>query len=329
MTDQNSELMRLLEQRTNELETLKTTYANRRTAKEHEQIAAMAARESQLRAVQKIEKYMSENHKLKNYHLTDAANTIHMSCVRTKILPDEFMTDVNNNSTFRLSEFEKCESGNIFNFVNTKYIPMARLLVNLKCGGNGGMASIGRGEWMIVILAGTGNAVIIKNGDGDILLIEHNDKMEVKWNGGKINISECQGRDISLKCYKMICSQYNKTDQKYRDFVPFRKKNDTLFDKKELDELHAFYWRAINDGTTGSLSAIELQKMMLERALNNVFKKINTLLIVNDNGDFMKFKNKQRALEYYTKFIEEGKFNRRFEIRANKSNPPAIYMNVL
>ena len=80
-------------------------------------------------------------------------------------------------------------------FLIEKYIGVAKRLSYITIGGNGGMASIGRGEWLIAILTQFQQAALIKNGKGDILYnnsITEEIKFRVPQNGGdQYRLYEC------------------------------------------------------------------------------------------------------------------------------------------
>jgi hypothetical protein len=90
---------------------------------------------------------------------------------------------------FRIEDFSKSKSGNIYDYICTDFKKFSTHIKDITAGGNGGMGSIGKGEWLISILAGIDpttdkpRASILKNGCGDLLY--NNKSIEVKWNGAR------------------------------------------------------------------------------------------------------------------------------------------------
>ena len=135
----------------------------------------------------KIETHFANNHGLNAKNTEKMADALFMACLRNKVDPILLIDDINNGRVFKCSEFIAKENGNIYDFVIEKYIGVAKRLSYITIGGNGGMASIGRGEWLIAILTQFQQAALIKNGKGDIL---YNNSIteEIKFNGGKIRL---------------------------------------------------------------------------------------------------------------------------------------------
>lgn len=276
--------------------------------------------------LEQVTNYFKTYHKLSGHHLNTAVDVFIMACFREEVSIKKILSNIQDCNILRLPEFISASSGNIYEFINENYIGVAKHLVNLTAGGNGGMATIGRGEWLIAILSGLGKANIIKQGTGDILYTDYNKREEVKWNGGKINVDDTPGRDINKKLYSILDSK-NETQLTGNDkhFVPFRKKDKKKYTEEHIGLLNARYWQAITDEEKTLLSDSGLKILMLERAFNNVFDKSDTILIVEEDGQFVRFKKTNDALEYYTSKINKVCF----ECRAKQSNPVGIYMRVL
>ena len=65
-------------------------------------------------------------------------------------------------------------------------------------------------------------------------------------------------------------------------------------------------------------------KKSIERAFNRAFNKIDSLLVMNENNDFVRFFDAKSALKFYS-----GKINiikREFELRNNHNNAPSFYL---
>ena len=268
--------------------------------------------------IQLVEKYFKSNYGLKSHHLENISDVFYMACIRTDTNIKELFDDISNEISFRLNEFITSKEGNIFEYINPKYIGVAKRLVNIVVGSNGGMASIGRGEWMICILSGYCRSKIIKKGNGDILY-NNNICEELKWNGGKINVTDISGRDITKK--------FNNKKPPYLNdntWVPFRKIDKKKYTIETIKLCNANYWWALTDEIKTPLDDNELKILMLERAFNNVFVKSQSILIVEEDGRFIRFTKTIEALEYYKKKISTVKL----ECRAKQNNPVAIYMHV-
>ena len=117
-----------------------------------------------------------------------------MGCLRNNIELDTLMNDIESGDAFQWSDFSEAESGNLSEYVAPEYYELANHLIDVCPGGNGGMASVGRGEFCVIFMSGF-NATPLKNGKGDVGFPHKNE--EVKYNGGKIMVSTKQGRDVN------------------------------------------------------------------------------------------------------------------------------------
>ena len=102
----------------------------------------------------------------------------------------------------------------------------------------------------------------------------------------------------------------------------FRKKDKKKFTVDEIGKLNARFWEAISGNKTDALTDDNFIKVMAKQAFDRVFEKSNTLMVCEENGNFIRFKTTEEALEFYLYKKEKLEF----EIRASQSNPVAIYM---
>jgi|TARA_B110000211_G_C14037115_1_gene535088 hypothetical protein len=250
-------------------------------------------------------------------HLIDAANGVYMSCIRNKIDLSSLLNDIENGTAFKVSEFFTATSGNLIDYLKSDYHVIAQSLIDIVAGGNGGMASVGRGEFFVAFLSNF-SATISKSGNGDI---DYNGKCEeMKYNGGKINVAAKPGREV-FKTFMMLLEDSN-VNLKKSDYLPNRKDNTKLYDATEIATLNGLYWNATVDEDVGQLTYNEWAIKCVERAAEETFKKSNTLLIIDDNNNFVRFTNPKEIVEYYKDRVEFLNF----ELRNKQSNPVAIYM---
>ena len=275
-----------------------------------------------LQILTEIERHFANNHELNAKNTEKMADAFAMACLRNKVDSISLIYDINNGDVFNCSEFISKKTGNIYAFVDPKYVGVAKRLSNITIGGNGGMASIGRGEWLIAILTQVEQAALIKNGKGDILY-NNSTTEEIKFNGGKIFVDDSSGKSIHQKFMNIINERNEmallKGDNKW---VPFRKKDKKKFTVDEIGKLNARFWEAISGNKTDALTDDNFIKVMAKQAFDRVFEKSNTLMVCEENGNFIRFKTTEEALEFYLYKKEKLEF----EIRASQSNPVAIYM---
>ena len=156
-----------------------------------------------LQILTEIERHFANNHELNAKNTEKMADAFAMACLRNKVDSISLIYDINNGDVFNCSEFISKKTGNIYAFVDPKYVGVAKRLSNITIGGNGGMASIGRGEWLIAILTQVEQAALIKNGKGDILY-NNSTTEEIKFNGGKIFVDDSSGKSIHQKFMNII-----------------------------------------------------------------------------------------------------------------------------
>ena len=122
---------------------------------------------------------------------------------------------------------------------NQRYRPFAERIKDIIVGSNGGMASVGKGEWLLSLGCGINpntekpNVNIIKNGRGDLQYLDKNE--EVKWNGGKVCLEKA-GNLINAKFNTLI-------DISDKKWVPFRVKDKKQYSEEEVKRYNAVYWK--------------------------------------------------------------------------------------
>ena len=277
-----------------------------------------------LQILTEIERHIANNHELNAKNTEKMADALFMSCLRNNVDSMSLIYDINNGDVFDCAEFISKKTGNIYAFVDPKYVGVAERISYIKIGGNGGMASVGRGEWLIDILTPPGVAKKIK-GNGDILYNDGTTE-ELKFNGGKIFADDDSGQNIH-KRFMNIIKERNEMSLLKNDmsWIPLRKRKNKKFTVDEIEKLNARFWEAISGNKIDVLSNDNFIKVMAKRAFDRVFEKSNTLMVCEDNGNFIRFKTTEEALEFYLN-KKEKLTGKDFEIRANQKNPPGIYM---
>jgi hypothetical protein len=151
---------------------------------------------------------------------------------------------------------------------------------------------------------------------------------------GKINVDDKQGKEVNVIFNKL-------TDIDDKKFVPFRTKDNKIYDEQKRSEINAKYWAAITSEPSITAQIIQTQsitapiiqtlsndgmkKLMITRAFESLFKKTDQLLVFKENGDYVRFLNLEDVDNYYINRIHETTF----ECRANQANPIALYCKVL
>lgn len=250
-------------------------------------------------------------------HLSEASNGVFASAVRANVDIREFLDAIEDGSAFKFAEFFLAEAGNLLNFVDPKYHSMIQPLVDITAGGNGGMASIGRGEFAISFLSNF-QSVITKSGRGDL---ENNGKFEeVKHNGGKLAIENKAGNEI-FRTFKALMER-QKFQLKKKDYLPLRKGDAKLYTMEEKNQLNGLYWEAMTGEKALPMSDSEWRAKSLSRAFNHLFEKVNSLLVMNKDNDFVRFFDADSALKFYSDRANDVEF----ELRANQANAPSFYL---
>ena len=259
-------------------------------------------------------------------HLTSAANDVYMAAFRTGIDLDRLLDLIESGESFYLKKFMDASKGNVFDFVCKEIKDTSRYFIDITAGGNGGMASIGRGEFFVAFLTNF-LVTIVKSGSGDLLYpieVLLNRIEEWKWNGGKITVDDMQGKQVHDKLLQILRSRDEKSLLKTKTFVPFRKEDKKKYEDGVIDKLNARFWEAITGEEKESLTDEELKKLCLRRACKNLFDKTDALVVADDDGAFVRFTNAESAVEYYDNRVD----SLRMEFRAIKTNPVALYLTV-
>ena len=259
-------------------------------------------------------------------HLTSAANDIYMAALRTGIDLDRLLDLIESGESFDLKKFTGVSEGNVFDFVCEEIKDTSRYFIDITAGGNGGMASIGRGEFFVAFLTNF-LVTIVKSGNGDLLYPNKgslNKSEEWKWNGGKINVDDMQGRVVAKNLMQILEDRDEKSLLKTKTFVPFRKTDKKIYEISVNNKLNARFWEAITGEKKESLTDKELKKLCLRRACKKLFDKTDSLVVADDDGSFVRFTNAENAVKYYDSRID----SLQMEIRASQSNPVAFYLTV-
>lgn len=252
-------------------------------------------------------------------HMTDAANGVFMAALRSGVDINSLINDLENGTAFATEAFFAAKSGNLLDFLKSDYHSIAQSLVNITAGGNGGMASIGRGEFFIAFMSNF-QAMIAKSGNGDI---DYKNKCEeVKHNGGKITVAKKAGREVTRSFLELVES--SGATLKGADYLPGRKKDVKMYSDAEAAILNSLYWTATTGENTTAMSYEQWALSCINRAASNVFEISDSLLVVNDNNDFVRFTTVNEVVDYYSQDVKAVDF----ELRSNQANPVAIYLKV-
>lgn len=251
-------------------------------------------------------------------HLKEASNGVFSSAVRENIDIEKFLDAVENQTAFDFLAFSSATSGNFLNFMLPEYKGMAQPLIDITAGGNGGMASIGRGEFAICFLSNF-QTVITKDGQGDTI-DKNGNAEEVKHNGGKLAIEDKAGNEISRTFNKLVESKNIKLKKK--NYLPVRKTDSKLYTNLEKQKLNSLYWQAMTGEVVSPLSDNEWRIKSLDRAFKQLFDKVDSLLVMNENNDFVRFFDAKTALTFYSNKINIIEF----ELRADQANAPSFYL---
>ena len=255
-------------------------------------------------------------------HRFEASNGVFCSCLRNDINPDTFLNDVESGSAFDFEAFKKATKGNLLDYMMTDYHPLAQGLVDITAGGNGGMASIGRGEFFIAFLSNFDGAKISTAGSGDL---EYADGFEeVKHNGGKIAIDKKAGNEIHRTFISLLEDTNITLKSKKKDYLPNRKADAELYDTNTKNQLNNFYYKAITGIDAGSMTDSDFMKNCFKLAFDKLFNTIDTLLVINVDNDFVRFFDAQSAYEFYSEKLNI--MQSEFEIRNFQNNAPSFYV---
>ena len=246
-------------------------------------------------------------------HLKEASNGVFGSAVREGIDLGVFLDAIEDQTAFDFLSFSKATNGNLLDFIKPEFQSMAQPLVDITAGGNGGMASIGRGEFAISFLSNF-QTVITKSGRGD--LSHHGKFEEVKHNGGKLAIEAKAGNEI-YRTFKSL-TENQSIQLKKKNFLPLRKTDSKLYSEEEKKKLNGLYWQAMTGEDGLPMTDSEWSKKSLKRAFDFLFKKVDSLLVINKDNDFVRFFNANSALTFYSNCLTQINF----ELRADQANAP-------
>jgi len=275
--------------------------------------------------LKKLEQYIHKYYpNLKGSHFTTLVDICFMSSLRSCIPISELLNDL-YIGIFDLNSLKKT-NGNIFDLLkNPRYRPFAERIKDITVGSNGGMANVGKGEWLLSLGYGINpntekpHVNIIKNGRGDLQYLDKNE--EVKWNGGKVCL-EKSGNLINAKFNTLI-------DISDKKWVPFRVKDKKKYSEEEVKRYNAVYWKSISGEENKELTDNELKQKIIIMSFMKVFKKSDSLIMFNDDGQFQRFYNIEDVKEYYRDKLPLLKGSTKgFECRANQTNPIALYCYV-
>ena len=253
-------------------------------------------------------------------HREEASDRVYMACERSGVDVDNLLDCIEDGTAFDLASFRSTSQGNIFDFVRPDLLEAVKYFPDITAGGNGGMASIGRGEFAIAFLSNCSSKMITE-GKGDL---KHSDGTyeELKFNGGKINVFDRAGKEI----YSEFKKNLNGIVLKKKNYLPFRKQEQKLYTQLELEELNGLYGGVVLGQKLGAVSNIKLKELFLNQAMANVFQKVQSLLVMDEDGSYVRFKNAVDGENYY-KNLPKGLLNLDFELRADQPNPVSIYLH--
>ena len=273
-----------------------------------------------------LEQYIKKYYpKVKGSDFTTMVDIIFMAAVRYNIIILDLPNDL-YQGLLHTDLFNKSNSGNIYNFIkNPKYKLFAERIKDITVGSNGGMASVGKGEWLISLCSGINPKTdkpyvnIIKNGLGDIHYLDKNE--EVKWNGGKVSV-ENAGSQVNKKFNTLI-------DISDKVWVPFRVKDKKKYSEEQQKLYNAVYWQSISGEENGGLTDNELKQKIINMSFIKVFEKSDSFIMFNDDGKFQRFCDVEEANMYYREKLDLLKGTKcGFECRASRTNPIALYCYV-
>ena len=266
---------------------------------------------------------------VKSSHFVTMIDIIFMTTLREQLKIPDLLNDLRTGII--QESFYKANNGNIYDYLtHQKYKAFAERLVDILVGGNGGMASIGKGEWLMSLCSGinleTGKPYVnvMKNGRGDLKLPDRTE--EVKWNGGKVCVG-VPGKDVQKKFNTM-------SGIEDKEWVPFRKKDKEKYTEEQRQKNNAIYWKSILgediDKLTDNelkLTDNELKLKIIIMSFEKQFQKSDSFIMFNDDGKFQRFHTIEEVTTYYSDKLQSLKCTS-FECRAKQTNPIALYCYV-
>lgn len=275
--------------------------------------------------LKQLEEYITKYYpNVKGSHFITVVDIIYMTAVRNDIDIPVLLNDM-YNGILDIDKFKAANNGNIYQFIKPKYKSFAMRVKDITVGSNGGMASVGKGEWLISLCSGINPktdkpyANIIKDGKGDINYSDGKNE-ELKWNGGKVS-TEKAGKEVTKKFNQFI----NIED---KEWVPFRKKDKEKYSDEKRNIYNAKYWKAISGKENMSLSDCELKQKIINMSFTKVFEKSDSFIMFNNDGKFQRFYNLKQANSYYKSKLDLLNTKCAFECRAKQSNAIALYCHV-
>jgi hypothetical protein len=268
------------------------------------------------KALERLDKKLESIYDNDKRHRDEASDRVFMACKRTGTDVDYLLDSIEDGTAFDLEKFLSQSEGNFFDFVKPSLLEAVKYFPDITAGGNGGMASIGRGEFAISFLSNFSTSMITE-GKGDL---RHEDGTyeEVKFNGGKINVDSRRGEDIYKRFKEIVDGKDIKI--KGKDFLPFRKNSYKDYSADEIKELNGYYHEAVTGANKGPMSDQDLQQIFLHRAFDNLFKTAGSLLVIDTDGSYVRLKDSDTGTNYYKNL------NLDFEIRAWQANPVSLYL---
>lgn len=265
-------------------------------------------------------------------HRTEAVDRVFMACERTGTDVDDLLNCIENGTAFDLESFRSTSEANIFDFVKKELLEAVKYFLDITAGGNGGMASIGKGEFAIAFLSNFSTMMITERskdkdqkGKGDL---KHSDGTyeEVKYNGGKINIDDQRGEDVGKRFIQIVESKkidIRKVPTTGGGFLPLwsRKNWEKVYSEDEIKERNGYYYEAVVGEHIGPLTDDKIRRIFVERSFNNIFKKVDHLLVMDDDGSYARFSDPQVAIDYYKDLPVKC------ELRNKQTNPSTIYLH--
>lgn len=275
--------------------------------------------------LKQLEEYIRKYYpSLKYSDFTTMIDIIYMSALRNNIAIPVLLSDI-YKGILDIDQFKTEKCGNIYNFINPKYRLFAERIKDITVGSNGGMANVGKGEWLISLCSGIDPQTdkpyvnIIKNGLGDYNIIGKNE--EAKWNGGKVEIGMA-GNEVTNKFNSSI-------DIPDKKWVPFRVKDKKIYTEEQINTFNAVYWKAISGEEISFLSDDELKQKIINMSFIKLFKKSDSFIMFNNDGKFHRFCNIEDVNTYYHDKLHLLKGTTcGFECRANQINSIALYCYV-
>jgi len=261
---------------------------------------------------------------VKGSHFRTMSSSIFTTALRNRLNIPDLLNDLRTGII--QESFYTATNGNIYDYLtHPKYKAFAEGVVDIVVGGNGGMASVGKGEWFMSLCSGINPETekpyvnIIKNGRGDLKLPDRTE--EVKWNGGKVCV-DVPGKDVQKKFNTM-------SGIEDKEWIPFRQKDKLKYSEEQRKKNNATYWKSISCEEIDKLTDDELKLKIIIMSFEKQFKKSDSFIMFNDDGKFQRFNTIEEVTTYYSDKLPLLKGTKKgFECRAKQTNPIALYCYV-